>query len=574
MKKIVSGLMATVMLASLASFASCGGEGSDGAAMINIMNTGGGIGRVWLDEAIARYQEKNPNIMFNVEHNLDTGVGTMQTSGYSIYFVEQGGIAEMAAAGKLLPITDLLTETNEQRDGKDVSILDKVKPETRSMLKGFDGEYYALPHFTWFPGLTYDAELFTAKGYYFADYDLTVDNSNVTLFDGDYGKAKFVGAGKTDVKKSVGNDGEAGTYDDGLPTTLQELCILCEKMKGTETTPIELNGTVSHYISYIIRSMWASLSGYEQMKVTYTFDGNVDCVTGYQDGTSLLPGVVGIKKPVVETKKITEETGYLVNDNVARYYVASFVKLIKDNGWLSKDHTSNTLSPATAQAKFLCNGYNEGGETYGMLLEGNYWYNEAVANKAFKTLSDVSGGEETQATRDIRWMPLPTALDTPVTGKANARGYTMMQGSNSFAFVNANIKNNTNLVKEVKKFLAFLYTDVELSHFVGTTGIMRGFMNHELLGADESKLSNFQKSVFEVYDDSKVVFNAADNNTFLKNADTLSITTMNKAIQPTIGTTAYMTYLDAFSAGCDLETVFEATRRTAAQWENIYEGGN
>ena len=564
-KKILSGVLAGVF--ALASLAACG-DNTGGSAMINIMNTGGGVGRAWLDNAIARYQKENPGVVFNVEHNIDTAVGTMSNSGYSIYFVEEGGIAELSASGKLLNITDLLTQKNEKRNGEDISILDKVREDSRAMLQGYDGEYYALPHFTLYSGLSYDAELFTEKGFYLADYDLEV-GEDVIQHTSAYGTANFVKPNKPDVKKSVGNDGVAGTYDDGLPSTLKEFCILCDRMNRNETTPIELNGTVRHYISNLIKGMWASLAGYEEMRVAFTYDGDVDSVVGYGE-EGMMQGVSRIKKPQVEKKKVTEATGYLAHTTEAKYYATAFIDLIRDTSWLSADNVSNTVTPGTAQLKFICNGYNDGGSTYGMLVEATHWYNEAKNNKSFKSYELLSEKKNTDMTRDIRFMPLPTALEAPVTGKDNARKYTMVQASSSYAFVNANIAKNETLKKEVKKFLAFLYSDAELSHFVGTTGVTRGFLNHEVLPEDAAKLSVFQKSVVDMTDTSDVVYFAADNDTFLRNSSTLSLGTLTRLIQPTVDGVSHFTYLDALDYGRTTRQIFEATQWSKSQWEAMY----
>ena len=567
MRKILSGLLALIMMVSLVGCNLTQGPGGGGETVINIMNTGGGIGRKWLDDAIIRYRKDNPNIKFNVEHNIDTGVGTMATSGYSIYFVEQGGIGELAASGKLLDISDILTEKSETRDGQSISILDKIKPEAVEMMKGFDGKYYALPHFTIFSGMSYDYDLFTDRGFFFADYNATVDGTNVESYQSIYGEAKFVMAGKTDVAKSVGNDGIPGTYDDGLPTSFQELCILCARMKQKNTTPIEHNGTVKHYMSNVYKGLWASLSVGKAMTSFYNYSGEIDVVTDVDNSAGLIQGVTSIPKPVTEKKTVTEKDGYLSYYAVEKYYAIAFVELMKEKGWVSADLTGTTVSPGDAQLKFISNGENGDGSTYGMLVESSHWYNEAELNGSFADYDKLTGEPGSGAARDIRWMPLPTSLEEEVTGTENARGNVLQQASDSYAFINANIRSNPTLVKEVKKFFKFLYSDAELSHFTGTTGVLRAHLNYELTEEDDANLSSFDRSIVQMYNTANVVINVSDKQTYIRNASTLPA----KGTKPTIKGSLYHSVFDPiFTLGCKTYETFQGLIVDKATWESTY----
>ena len=112
---ITSTLMFTTVLTA------CGGGGDSGKTEIKIMNYGGGVGRVWLDEACARFAKANEEtvfeegkkgVTFKIEHNLSTGVETMKSSTYNIYFDEgTGNIASLARTGSLLDISDVLGAT-------------------------------------------------------------------------------------------------------------------------------------------------------------------------------------------------------------------------------------------------------------------------------------------------------------------------------------------------------------------------------------------------------------------------------------------------------------------------------
>ncbi len=566
MRKILSGLLAIVMLFSMVGCVQPGG----GQTVINIMNTGGGIGRKWLDDAIVRYQKDNPNIKFNVEHNIDTGVSTMATSGYSIYFVEEGGIGELAASGKLLDISDIITEKTEMRGGEAVSIEDKIKPEALDMMKGYDGKYYALPHFTIFSGMSYDYDLFTESGFFFAKDGLTAKDGAVR-FDSDFGSAFFVPANNTQVAKSVGNDGIPGTFDDGLPTTLVELCILCQKMVTSGTTPIEHNGTVDHYITSVIKALWASLDGGESIKSFFDYDGQIDMVTSYNATTPFISGAPAtIAKPIIQRQNITEAEGYKAYYSASKYYSVAFIQMMVELGWISKDYTSKTVTPGNAQLKFISNGQHEDGSTYGMLVEASHWYNEAEMNKSFEEYDKLTGVPGSGAQRDLRWMPLPTDLDERVTGEGNARGNVIAQSSDSYAFINSNILYESNeYINEVKKFFKFLYSDAELSHFTGETGVLRAHINYDLTDEDEARLSSFDKSIFDmVYsENTNVSLNVSTKKSYLRNASIL----LQNAIWPNVkGHGLYQSVFSPLAAGYKTPDIFEGLAVDQAKWESTY----
>lgn len=569
MKKRIAVLMLAFVFA-MTAFAGCGGNKGNGV-LINIMNTGGGIGRAWLDEAIERYTQENPHVAFNVSNSIQTGVATMASSTDNIYFTEDDGtVAELAAEGKLLCIDDIVTEKSQIRDGQNISIEDKIDAPYRDSLK-FDDKYYALPHFVYFTGLTYDADLFDGKYfdsnklYYIADYDLP--DSDVVIKNKSFGEVRFVKDENT--KKSVGPDGLPNTDDDGLPCNLIEFLALCEYLKESKT-PFELTGKSNHYISYLIRGLWVSLSGYDVMSRTYSYDGEMEVVKRGDDDKfiyteeNLFPGIDYIKKPVTEIVTLTEQTGYKAYDNVNRYYAAAVVEILVREKYISTDASDNGITNIDAQSYFV-NGVNEQ-FNYGMLIEGNYWYNEAVDNGVFKEYDKHNPGSP----RRIKWLPLPTSFDTKITNEENKKEYALMDAcGNSYAFVNANIMQEPELAEECKKFLQFLYTDAELSHFVGRTGVKKAALSFPILQEDKDKLSDFQNSVMSIAEKAKVIYSSGSNKTFRAHADQLYVKGGCSVLKPT----AHGNYYDSIAKlNSTAKAIFEVTRFTKTNWEqNIYE---
>ena len=137
---------------------------------------------------------------------------------------------------------------------------------------GSDGSYYALPHYEFYTGLTYNRTTFESLNAYFA----ADDEDNANRHNSKYGSANFVGD-KT-AEKSVGPDGKKGTQDDGLPKSLEEFIILCDYIK-TESdgkiSPLTVSGTYYYYVDYLVLGIWATIAGSEQMKNYYNCTGEI-----------------------------------------------------------------------------------------------------------------------------------------------------------------------------------------------------------------------------------------------------------------------------------------------------------
>ena len=571
-------VMCTVMaLALTLGMTACGGGGSDasGKTKIKIMNYGGGIGRVWLDEACERFAAANENtefeagkkgVFFEIEHNISTGVETMKSAGYNIYFDEAtGSIASLARSESLLNINDVFSSVV---DGE--TIESKIDVSSLDSLKGADGNYYALPSQTWYPGITYDRDLFSRKNLFFA---APGETNSVSFTSGLTGKSYNFVSNAT-AKRSCGVDGvydatyDNGASDDGLPTSIEELIVLCERMSKTGVTPITYTGASSHYVHYLVSSLWASLSGYEQMRTSYDLAGTVEVVTGYED-SGVFSGINYFKKPKTEVKTITEAEGYYASQNVNRYYALSFLETVVRQNWFTTDTTTGTVTHIDAQENFVWSGY-AGKPEIGMLLEGNYWYNESNVNLVFEDFYD-NNPEVTE--RKLAWMPLPVLLEGTIA-EGHGREYTLLDTSDSYMFLNKNMEGKTGLIKACKEFLKFLCIDAELSHFTGCTGIVRSHYDYELATDDYNRMTYFQKSVYDRVNSNKakIVYCAATNNTFNENKATFRITTAGRYMEPKIDGSTYATFANAFRAGKTAKQAFESTSIKASDWTSIYKG--
>lgn len=571
MKKLCAITLAAAFCFSMAA---CSMSMDDGdATVVNIMNNGGGCGRIWLDEAIERFQaqigeksyaEGKKGVKFEIEHNINTSTATMPTSGYDIYFTTSDGYPRnLAQKGFLYDLTDFIEAKNY--DNGTVSIKDKIDESYLDVLQGADGKYYAIPHEEWFPGLTYDADLFKERNLYIA-----ADGAASIPYTCPYGTLNFVR--DENAKKSCGNDGIYGTYDDGLPTSLTELLTLCAKMKEVNVTPFTVSGLNAQYTNYLTEALWASLSGYDEFRGTYAFDSKMNVVTGYSED-SLFPSVENakikaIKKPITQEVTLTEETGYLASNNVNKYYASVFLEVMYDEGWYSQ--SAGTQSTHTGeQSNFIFSGRN-GKERVGFMIEGDYWFNESVTAGNFTDFKEMYPDEPD---RDLRWMPLPTSFDQTTT-EGNGRENILLDTGASFTFVNKKTAGKTDgCLNAVLDFLKFIYNDEEMSHFTLCTGLGKAAMKYEVTSEDKAQMQEFKKSIWDLRSNNKVVYGSAKNETFLNSPLTfVPYQNSESYFFYQLDGKLYICDLFANRAGYTARDCFEKARKTAEQWKGIYKG--
>ena len=560
-KKLAVAL--TAILLAFSAVGCGGGSNGGGALKIKILNYGGGVGSIWLDDAIERFKKEVGDKQYGNYKGVDIkytptqdmGLSEIATSGTHMYFTEgTSTIRTMIQNGELMDITDVVEGVGT--DGK--TILSKIDDSYHVMLKGPKDKYYALPHYEFYSGISYDIELFDANGYYFAAPSET-DVAPYTSTKG-FGSANFVGS--VDATKSCGPNGKSGDYDDGLPSSVQELLLLCEKMAGDTVTPILYATGDESYSNKIATALWASLSGYKEMEAYHSYDDKVMVVDGYEE-TNLFNS--DIPAPKMREVLLTEETGYYASQQVARYYTLAFMEIAFKNGYFeSVEVYSNT----GAQSDFISNGIGNN-DTYGMLIEGNYWINEASDDELFDDYYKSIRYEKDY--RHIGWMPLPVQWAGSVT-EGNGATPTMVDVAASYVFINNRFAKNAAISEACKDFLKFLYTDAELSHFTGTTGIAKSALQYALEKADKDKLSAFESSVLSMKSEGGIIYATADNPTFLGAYQQLRMGGNSPLLKPAFGGKSYNTVLEAMRIGKSAKEIFEGTLLNATQWLDFYKG--
>lgn len=564
-KKTGACLMAALCALSMVA---CGPTDSGDTTMIAIKNFDGGVGVSWLDGAMERFKELKKDEVYESgkkgvsfaepKNEQSAATDSMATEGYHIYFLQGVDVRGLAQKGLLMDITDIVTQELSVY-GETKTIEDKIDANYRQMMRAGDGKYYGLPHYEYYPGFSYDVEHFENYNLYIAaEGEDDVENHEA------FGKTVAFCGRDYAAKKSCGNDGKYGTVDDGLPTSLMELLVLCDKMDNNGITPFTLSGQYIQYSNYIVQSLWSSLAGYDQMRVCYDFEGELDIITGWT-GDNLFDGINYIEKPIVETVSISKENNnqHLIYDQAARYYAISFLQMIEKEGWFYKDASSSAASHTTTQGNFIFNGKTVNGNVIpkiGMLCEGSYWYQESQRAENFTDYALLQNGKE----KKIAWMSLPTSFDTTVTeGKGSSN--ILLETGAAYAYINNNISGNAGLSRACKEFLQFLYTDAELQTFTVKSGSAKA-VSYELTAKNKEAMDSFPLSIWELRNSSKIVYAGATNEKFLKNPTAYLLKGTSLAFNPTFGQQTYKNFLTPIRAGKNAKELYEATLMTQTIW--------
>lgn len=478
-------------------------EVNEDAAVLNVINYDGGVGHAWLDAVIERFEAKHADAKYvegkkgvdiNVLNTKTVTFEGLNTSEYSVYFAQGVRFNELQAMGRLLNISDIVTEKAE--NGK--SIESKMSEKLSDALKGYDGEYYVLPHYQSFDGVTYNKTVFDENNFYFA----AEKTDYVSAKEGDpaYGFVK-----NADCKKTCGPDGEFDTEDDGLPSSVEEFKRLCEYMKAKSVTPFIYYGgnNGEAYRNKLINALWVSLEGYEGATAQFSFDSGESksrIVTGFNGG-----------KPVSELKTIKSENMADVYQQESKFYALDFFEYVfkNENNYHSAS-VNSVYSHTDIQKLFLKDGV-------GMLLEGTYWENEARSSGTFEIYKDLKNVE-------TRCMPLPIQ-GTGSVAEGRGRKPVMIDTLNAYAFINANTQSKfgDGIVKLAKDFLKFCYTDESLAEFTKKSSVSKN-LRYSLSDEQASALTNYGKSMWNLKNGGLVVTPISDNVIFIKNPTVFDMT--------------------------------------------------
>ena len=603
MKKFITILLCFVLLmTSVACSNSGGGPKGDGDdVIIEVVIQDLGYGKQWLEESNARFVELvkdkdygngKKGVFFNYHFQTPEDPSTMSTSGNHVYYGYSGaGAIALSNTGNLLNIDDIVKEKYDERDGAKISIEDKMYDNYKSFSKGSDGEYYTIPTMEAYCGMSYDVDLFDRKGFYLAKPDAEYFLSEYSeVVDRDFDWVD-VTAENWESDKSVGPNGIAGDYDDGLPSSLYELVALWEYMADQGVQPVQTYGEYPTYPNVFLQGIMASLMGKDRITTMNDLNGELEVVTGFGitnvEGENLFGNVDYLKRPVTEIVDITEETGFYISMPVEKYYAYALMNIINEEGWWADGSVPDyrPISHLNAQLNFLCSGYRNAKGTapeIGMIIDGSYWYHESVIRNNVKTFEALNKGVE----RKVAWMPLPVNIANSVTGEdktGTVNGITeslkgepqtlYVEHSNCLYF-NKKIEEDESLYAAIKDWIKFAHSDAELSKKTASAGYKTA-LQYEVTKEDKASWSGFYRDLFEVSRISNVIRPNGNNATYEKNRNGIFKRgeTAGLFVCHT-GSYIRCLRLEKNKGYHDAREAFEANMITPAQWKNYYAGTN
>lgn len=519
---------------------------------VKLFNFGAGYGREWLDTLITRYKKVRAGKEFTVDGVTYDGVDFTVTSDkttmmstlvdsnvpYDIVFHEQILYSKWAE-NYFSPITEVLTTANQYDNGK--TIESKLSDEQKAYYK-INGEYYGIPHYAGYVGISYNKAMFEENGWYFkADYtDKEFSSGNCFT--------------KEKSKRSAGPDGVKGTDDDGLPTTYDEFFALCDVISDSDTDPISWTGKHrQEYLNWFITALTANYEGLDQMSLNYSYNGtatNLISVDANGNITKLDDVTINGK---TNGEELTKQAG--------KYYALSFLEKIADEEWHTDTSYDDTTEQTTTQRDFVVS------DASAMMVDGCWWEMESATY--FDELQQV-GGQDFKD--DFAWMPLPCATKEEAAARATkmkngGNGYTLVDTHNSLAFLSKNISAGA---KEIAvDFLQFAYTDESLSEFSKITDTTKA-LQYTMSDADKAEMSAYGQSLVAIKEKSDIVYGFSTTAFYKTNLETLFKDYKNAYdCQYTTNSTAVSIAFDQFKQGKSAKEYFDGmyTKR-CMQWSD------
>lgn len=553
-KKILALLLS---IASAVGVSSCGGlthtsdDSSNGSkTKLSVYNYNGGIGTDWAYAAEKRFEELYKDVSFEegkvgVDVEIVPGKlsqATIATQPYDVFFTESVFFNDLVAQNLLLDITDMVTSplSNVKGCSETGSIEDKLNDEHKKALTALDGKYYCLPHYECYSGISYDRDLFDSKSLFIQEGTGTTKFTNLS------------------GNLSVGPNGIRGDYDDGLPSSYEEFESLMARMVQLDVVPFIYTGMYSSYTNHLLTGAWAAYTGKDEWMLNVNFNSNAD---GKEVKTEIITGFNG-DEPIIEQMEITEENGYLVNQQAGRYYALSLLESIIGNAENVSTKVTEVLSHLDAHNEYIFSSLE--GKPIAMIIEGSYWYAEAKESFA----ASESAYPLTAKNRNFSFMPLPVQAKGQVT-EGNGKKNTLFDGLSSYCFISASIKDNPVKVELAKKWLQFLYTDEELIHFTEVTSNFKG-VKYDVDKDMFSSMSKFAANMYDIRSNSDVVHPVSDSKIFVNAQSKFYYNLDTSCFSSIVNGKSYRDAVNAFVRGENAVDYFNGMTISAKEWADSY----
>lgn len=572
--KIKKPIALLLSLVSACSLFACGGGGANGKKLtLEVCGFDGGIGNEWLFAMEEEFEEKFANTQYGKYTGVNLEISQKQgltdtnilADAYAVYFADRADIPLFAALGSAFDITDIVMEEDENGRTIDSLMTDHVK--SRFLI---DGKYYGLPHYESFGGVSYDVETFDKNLAYFADTTSGYNGpQDYNYYNTKFGTGVFIA--NEESTRSCGPDGVFDTFDDGLPTSLVEMLILCDYLKENGVSPFVLSGQWKNMEVVMSIGLFAALAGYDALQTCYSFDGEIEAIKLDANGNyiftnePLFPGVDGIYKPETEKVQITQANGHRTTDMVEKYYSFAFTQVAMQEGFFDSSSLVSTVSHTDAQSNVIFGSKAKGQNDKGMLIDSNFWWNESKMAGNFDAYALTTNSDQE---RIIRYMSLPTSLDTTTT-EGNGEPITLLDGAHGNMYVNNNIKNKPELIAAVRDFIQLAYSDAKLREFTVITGMTRP-LDYTLTEEDKTQLDGWGNHFLHLHEVGNVLNYGGDNDLVRKYYAAFRICMSALRWKNTWDGKAYSNAYQAIAAGSNARTVMETCRIKPDAWGEYY----
>lgn len=502
--KLISLLLTIVLICSF--FTACSSSRTvydETKTQLFISNYGGGYGTKWLEDIAHDFEIMNADFKNGDKVGVEVIIDTNEMRGESlvqnakgsiqdIFFTEGINYSSLVSSGVALDISDALKKTNT--DGK--TVWSKLTEQQQEYYE-VEGKVYSVPHYFSTYGMTYNVDVFEDYNLYFikggcpSEYCEFTQANNSSPASGTFTKYKYTNnKGSNKGNLSAGRDGVYGTYDDGLPATMQELFVLWDRMLDVGVTPTIYTGQYNaSYVNPVAEAIICAIDSPETIKAFLDNKGTIsDYVVGYANG----------RVTSDSDMEITVENAYEKYKTKGRFYAFEFMeKLFSNVSYCATNRPGGSaLSHTGAQLEYLSSnqGFYKNGNPIAMLMEGDYWENEARDYGSFKKIANY-GGQEYSEMRNA-FFPLPFADESQI-----GKGYAVVDLFNASGFINSAIPN----VKKdlAKSFLMFCNTDENLQRFQVTTNTFKA-LNYTLSSDNVDELSYFGRSLYNYVNTAEV----------------------------------------------------------------------
>lgn len=212
-----------------------------------------------------------------------------------------------------------------------------------------------------------------------------------------------------------------------------------------------------------------------------------------------------------EPLKITKSNGYELKKQAGLYYALQFAKdVVKDSSMYTDYSWSPSQSHTGAQDAFLYGAFESSRERAAMLIDGNWWINEATTT--FNNMATRYGQSASKSARRFGVMPIPKVSEDAV-GKR-----TIIDQNSTFCFINKSNKITPVHKQLAKLFLQFCHSNEGLTIFQETVGMAKPY-TYKIEGERYNNMNAYAKSTYDLHTKANIVYPYVLSDTYINNVN-------------------------------------------------------